>query len=214
MSLLKVKLVEEPEIRSRETLDEVLEDVWKMLERGAKNRRDPFHTPVLASIHNSGEPSVRTVVFRKIISKERILICHSDFRSEKIKAIQKNPKISWLFYNPNERIQIRCNATASLHTSDALADSAWKNTQLMSRKCYLTKLAPGEPTQKPIWAIPNHLIEQSPTNEESEAGRANFAVISSKINSLDWLFLDSRGHRRALYKWENDKLDYQSWISP
>ncbi|CAN5272597.1 hypothetical protein BH20ACI1_BH20ACI1_07490 [soil metagenome] len=62
--------------------------------------------------------------------------------------------------------------------------------------------------------MPEEIIDRQPTKQESEAGRANFAVISSTIETIDCLELDVKGNRRSLFKWnENGQLE-TSWLTP
>ena len=61
--------------------------------------------------------------------------------------------------------------------------------------------------------IPKHLSGKIPTLEESESGRANFAVISNRILSIDWLYLSSKGHQRARYDLSTEPIK-KSWLAP
>lgn len=192
-------------------LDGILVSIWNSLEEGAKKRNHRFHTGVIATIHE-GEPEARTVVLRKAIPQQRVLIFHTDKRSKKSEAISANPKISWLFYDTNERVQLRLAAVARLHQESEFADEQWKNTQLMSRRCYLS-LPPSTVITEPHSGLLEPFIDRTPTLEESEAGRENFMMVETKIYRIDWLWLNATGHRRAKFEWNGDELS-SSWIVP
>ena len=49
------------------------------------------------------------------------------------------------------------------------------------------------------------------TMEQSEEGYKNFAVIKCKIESIEWLYLAAKGHRRAKFDLENAK---DEWLVP
>ena len=49
--------------------------------------------------------------------------------------------------------------------------------------------------------------------EESEVGYENFSIIESKIHTFEWLYLASKGHRRAKIKLNNQGSE-ATWITP
>ncbi|MCS6989522.1 MAG: pyridoxamine 5'-phosphate oxidase family protein [Chloroherpetonaceae bacterium] len=193
------------------SLDALLANAWRSLEEGARNRKHVFHLGVVATVRGDA-PSVRTVVLRKAIAETRTLVFHSDKRSEKIAELRANPNVSWLFYDPNLRVQLRLAGVATLHFDDELADLQWKNSKLTSRRCYIS-LPPLTKLDKAASGLPEWLLHRIPTLEESEAGRENFAVVETRIHSLDWLWLNSTGHRRARFVWRDGELD-ASWVAP
>jgi hypothetical protein len=64
------------------TLDGVLDEIWKMLNRGATHYHDPFHWPVLGTTGKEGT-SMRCVILREFLMPDRILVCHTDLETEK-----------------------------------------------------------------------------------------------------------------------------------
>ena len=82
-----------------DTLDGVLQEVWKMLKRGVTRINDPFHWPVLGTTASSGA-ALRTVILRQLILPERILVCYTDTRAGKVDEINRFANVSWLFYHP------------------------------------------------------------------------------------------------------------------
>ena len=49
------------------------------------------------------------------------------------------------------------------------------------------------------------------TMEQSEKGYENFTVINVILNLLNGLYLAAKGHRRAIFNFENKK---NSWLVP
>ena len=60
---------------------------------------------------------------------------------------------------------------------------------------------------------PEHLIGIDPTENESKKGYKNFAVISSEIKKIDWLYLSASGHKRLKIKINKKKNEFQ-WLIP
>ncbi|MBW2622106.1 MAG: pyridoxamine-phosphate oxidase, partial [Deltaproteobacteria bacterium] len=48
---------------------------------------------------------------------------------------------------------------------------------------------------------------------DSGQGRANFMVISCRIEAIDWLRLKATGHCRARFQWDEDGLK-STWLIP
>ncbi|MBW2624473.1 MAG: pyridoxamine 5'-phosphate oxidase family protein, partial [Deltaproteobacteria bacterium] len=183
---------------ARETLDTVLNDIWKMLEQGASRFNDPFHWPVLGTRGEHGN-SLRTVILRQLLRPERILVCYTDARAPKARQIRDFSKVSWLFYHPKKKIQLRISGQAELHADDEFAHERWANIRAPSRLDYNTKQPPGTPVDRPSSGLPDFLREKIPSLLDSGQGRANFMVISCRIEAIDWLRLKATGHCRARF---------------
>lgn len=195
-----------------DTLDGVLDSAWKMLELGAKRFNDPFHWPALGTSENPGS-NLRTVILRQFILPDRILVCHTDARAPKVKEIQEFNQVSWLFYHPRDQVQLRITGTAKLHSNDPFADDQWAATGMTSRLNYAATEPPGTSVDRPTSGLPDFLKNKVPTLLESEKGRPNFMAIACQIETLDWLRLNIKGNRRALFTWEENEL-LAKWIIP
>jgi pyridoxamine 5'-phosphate oxidase len=195
-----------------DTLDGVLDEVWKMLKRGATRFNDPFHWPVLGTTGKDG-CSLRTVILRQLLLPDRILVCHTDSRAPKAHEIYHSNKISWLFYHPKKQVQVRITGQATLHTEDQIADDQWAATRITSRLNYCALQPPGTPVDRPSAGLPDFLLNKVPTLLESEKGRNNFMAIACRIDSIDWLILRIIGNRRARFEWHEGKLK-ASWLIP
>ena len=191
---------------------EILKKIWKHLDLGTLERDHPFHTPVFGTVCDDS-PNLRVVVLRRFWRKSPRLAFHTHVGSPKISEIRSNPNVSFAFYHPLEKLQLRVKGTATVHVNDALAEEQWLSTELFARRCYIGD-APSTESRKPVSGLPEHLLNRQPTAEESEAGRANFVVVSSTIDSIDCLELAVRGHRRSLFLWSAASGLETKWLTP
>jgi hypothetical protein len=186
--------------------------MWSMLLRGVTDSNDPFHWPVLGTTGKDG-CRLRTVILRKAIRSDLLLVCHTDARAAKAQEIMNFPNVIWLFYHPAEKIQLRIAGAATLHTDDRFADKQWSETKATSRLNYCTVDAPGTPIAKPSSGLPDFLLKKIPSLFETEIGRKNFMAISCRIDEVDWLRLSTLGNQRAQFKWDANRLS-ATWLVP
>lgn len=184
----------------------VTADAWDRLAEGAARGRSAFHTPVLATVSAAGEPEARTVVLRGADRGDRRLICHTDARSPKTASVEHGPWGAWMFYDAENRVQVRARTRMQVHRDDALADRQWEATGLSSRRCYLAPAVPGAPTAdgEPSPNLPPTVRGRVPEVQETLAGRANFAVLSGLVVALDVLHLHHAGHVRVQVAYESE----------
>jgi pyridoxamine 5'-phosphate oxidase len=192
-------------------LDAVLADGWARLGRGAKDRRSPFHTPVVATGGRGGVRQ-RVMVLRTVDRAQATLRFHSDARAAKLAAIGDAPSVSVLGYDAGARVQVTLSGTARLGDA-AVSDAAWAATALYSRRCYLAHPAPGTAVDSALSGLSDDLAARAPEPQESEAGRANFAVLLITVDRLEWLELNARGNRRAAFVRDGDAWR-GTWLIP
>ena len=183
-----------------------------MLQRGVTHFNDPFHRPVLGTSAQNGS-RLRTVILRQFLPDKRLLVCHTDARAQKVKEISSCAQVSWLFYHPQRKVQLRLLGYTTLHTDDRFADEQWTATRVTSRLNYCAAEPPGTPIERPSSGIPDFVLDKVPTLLESNRGRKNFVVIASRIDSMDWLILRTFGNRRARFDWTENKLN-ATWVIP
>lgn len=192
------------------SLYELEQDCWIQLVNGAIKSRSPFHTPCVATLNN-GALSIRTVVLRKAFPLLKELQFHTDIRSSKWKELQNNDSISALFYDTSTRVQIRVMGKAILHFNDEMAFEAWQKTTLSSRRCYLTQASPSSFSDIPTSGLSENIEQENFTLAESEAGAKYFGIVSIQVESMEWLWLNHAGHRRAFFDYINNS---NSWMIP
>ena len=193
-----------------EDLGEIQNKYWSMLDDAVTNRASPFRIPVFMCAHQD-EIDGRIVVLRKSDRENNLLQFHTDLRSPKIDILKKNNKASLLFYDKEEKIQLRVKVKCEVNNKNSTTEESWKKTQHISRRCYLTDSPPGTKSKNPTSGMISKLEDFDYTIEQSEEGYKNFTVIKCKINSIEWLYLAAKGHRRAKFDLENNK---NTWLVP
>ena len=191
---------------------EILKKIWKHLDLGVLERGHPFHAPVFGTM-NGTSANLRTVVLRRFWRKPPVFAFHTHVGAPKIEELEKNSRVAWLFYHPKEKFQLRIKGRATIHKTDELADEQWLATEFFARRCYIGE-APSQISRKAVSGLPEDLTERHPSPAESEQGRANFAVVTSTIDSIDCLELNVRGHRRSLFAWNEAGELETHWLTP
>ena len=197
-SSLKDKLTD-----SYSDISETLESAKLILSEAVPNAQTLFHTPVVSTIHEDKIVS-RVMVLREFNFDEKLLRFHTDNRAAKIKNLKQNSSATVIGYDPDLKIQIKMQGVANVHINDEVTEMAWNESTARSKKCYSVKGGSSKEILDPE--------EYDITNFEVEDGYKNFAVIVFKFNSLEFLYLKSSGHRRALHSWDDE---YSStWLVP
>ena len=193
-----------------ENLFEIKNKIWLMLDDSITNRASPFRIPVfICGTQNDFDG--RIVVLRKSDQSQNLIQYHSDIRSDKISKLKKNSNAAMLFYDKEEKIQVRLNVKCTINHNNEITKESWLKTGHMSRKCYLVDNGPGVESATPTSGLKHELDNFEFTMEQSEAGYKNFTVIECKIKSMEWLYLAAKGHRRAKFDL-NTKKEY--WMIP
>ena len=189
---------------------EIKKKIWLMLDDAVKNRASQFRIPTFIC-GNGDTIDGRIVVLRKADQQNNLVQFHSDIRSDKIEILKKNPNASMLFYDKDEKIQVRLKVNCEINHKNEITKTSWDKTQHISRKCYLVEKGPGTVSDIPTSGLKPELDNFDYTKEQSEAGYKNFTVIQCKIKSIEWLYLAAKGHRRAKFDLENSR---NSWLIP
>ena len=193
-----------------EDLAEIQNKYWSMLEAAVTDRGSPFRIPVFMCSHKD-DIEGRIVVLRKSDRENNLLQFHTDLRSPKVDILKNNNKASLLFYDKEEKIQLRVKVECEVNNQNSITEKSWKKTQHISRRCYLTDSPPGTVSENPTSGMISKLEDFDYTMEQSEECYKNFAVIKCKIKSIEWLYLAAKGHRRAKFDLVSNKND---WLVP
>lgn len=193
-------------------LDAAENMAWDMLEQGARSAKESFHTPVLATVAADGAPQARTIVMREADRDALSLRGNTDQRAPKAHQMANDSRVQLLFYDVSAKVQIRVTAKAELVTGGSARTEAWATSMPGSKVCYLAQGAPGTDQEAPTSGLPDYAdLGQRVAPDKLEAGLKNFAIIRFSVEAIDWLYLDSKGHRRA-------QFDYvaktKSWVIP
>ena len=193
-----------------ENFEEIKNKYWSMLEDAVSNRVSSFRIPVFICSYQD-EVDGRIVVLRKSDRENNLLQFHTDFRSPKVEILKNNNKASLLFYDKEEKIQVRLKVECTVNHNNDVTKESWLKTGHMSRKCYLVDNGPGTESDIPTSGLKPELDNFEFTMDQSEVGYKNFTVIQCKIKSIEWLYLAAKGHRRAKFDLENNK---DAWLVP
>ena len=193
-----------------EDFKEIKKKIWSMLDDAVTNRSSQFRIPVFIC-GDQTDFDGRIVVLRKSDQTNNLLQFHSDIRSDKIPKLKNNKNASMLFYDKEEKIQVRLKVECNINNDNEITKESWSKTGHISRKCYLVDNGPGTESPNPTSGLKPELDNFEFTVEQSEEGYKNFTVIQCKIKSMEWLYLAAKGHRRARFELDNNK---EHWLVP
>tara|TARA_B110000881_G_C18479333_1_gene465645 strand:- start:407 stop:1006 length:600 start_codon:yes stop_codon:yes gene_type:complete len=189
---------------------EIKKKIWLLLDDAVTNRSSQFRIPTFICGDQSDFDG-RIVVLRKSDQQNNLIQFHSDIRSDKIEKLKKNPKAAILFYDKEEKIQVRLKVECTINNNNNITKESWSKTQHISRKCYLVDNGPGSESDVPTSGLKPELDNFEFTMAQSEEGYKNFTVIQCKVKSIEWLYLAAKGHRRAKFDLETNK---DTWLVP
>ena len=193
-----------------EDFNEIKKKIWSMLDDAVTNRSSQFRIPTFICGHNN-DIDGRIVVLRKSDQQNNLVQFHSDIRSDKVQLLKSNPNAALLFYDKDEKIQVRLKVNCIINHKNGITKNSWEKTQHISRKCYLVDNGPGTESDVPTSGLKPELDNFDYTKKQSEEGYKNFTVIQCKIKSIEWLYLAAKGHRRAKFDLENNR---DTWLVP
>ena len=184
-------------------ISETLNTAEFILDNAVDNAKTLFHTLTLSS-HDEGKIASRVVVLREFNSKERYLRFHTDARAPKIKHFQKNSNASILGYDPALKIQLKLQGNIEVHLNNDVTKASWNESTARSKKCYSVEGGSSLEIDNPL--------DYDLKDGNIEDGYLNFAVLKFKYTSLEFLYLKSSGHRRAIHSWDEDLVS--NWLVP
>lgn len=188
-------------------LSAILAAIWLKLSDAVLSPTSAWRLPVLSSGSDDG-PDLRTVVLRDVRADAWSLTCYTDARSAKVRQVEANPRVSWLFYCPNERIQLRAYGVATIATCGPEVAAAWDSVPAYSRQNYLTEEPPGKTANSRV--IVGSLNGDA---DEFEGGISNFAILSCALTELVWLSVDGQTQVSADFKQTADGVT-SAWRVP
>ena len=167
---------------------------WREIERAAREREHPWRAMVLATV--DGEcAQARIVVLREVHAAARELLFYTDDRSPKLAQMTSAPKGSLLLWSQPLGWQVRLRVHLEALSDGLEVSSRWARLKLSpAAQDYLSPMAPGTPLGRP-------------GNERG--ARDYFAVVSARVEAMDWLELHADGHRRAVFDGQGAR-----WVQP
>ena len=161
-----------------EDFTEIKKKIWSMLDDAVTNRRSQFRIPTFICGHNK-DIDGRIVVLRKSDKQNNLVQFHSDIRSDKIQLLKNNPNAALLFYDKDEKIQVRLKVKCIINHKNDITKNSWEKTQHISRKCYLVDNGPGTESD-----IPTSGLKPELDNFDYTKDRAKKVIKTSLLFSV------------------------------
>lgn len=170
-------------------LADIEQAVWQALQAAVSDRQHPWRTPVLATVAAEGGdalPDARTVVLREIDLAQRQLMFFTDARSPKVAQLRQQPLGTLVFWSAPLGWQLRCRVRLAAEVEGLAVSSRWARVKVSpAAQDYLSPLAPGS------------RLDGAPAIDHAQRG--SFALLSARVERVDWLELHPLGHRRAVF---------------
>ena len=188
---------------------QIIKSEWENINSGIQKAKHEYHSFIFSTV-SKNSPDSRTVILRDFNEHKPAIWFHSDRRSKKILHMEKNKKVSALFYDRSRKVQLRINGTADIEEDIEHNKRIWDSMRPESKLCYM---GPYAPSQKINQFEPNTLKKSAHDldKEDEHLGLSRFCRIRIKIKKLDWLKLDYKGHQRLEFKF-GKKIKAQ-WIA-
>jgi len=183
--------------------DEIINNINQAFRNAAADTSHNLRFFSVATYDNGNNtPQSRMVVLRKFLP-DWTLRFYTDYRSSKVADIKNHPSVSLLFWNPEERYQIRVQASATVHYQNEISESEWQHVDDAAKKAYTTILAPGSGISQP-----NEVRRQKDNTH-------HFCVIDALPFQIKVLQLNREDHLAMSFIRESvaEKWD-GSWILP
>jgi hypothetical protein len=181
-----------------EHLEEIEAATWRELALAAHTRGHPWRVAVLATRDGEGVDA-RSVVLREVDAAARELLIFTDARSPKAHQVQAQPEGMLVMWSEALGWQLRLRLALGLLSEGLAVSSRWARLKLTpAAHDYLSPLPPGSTIDAPL-----------PAANPPRESRDHFAVIAARVLRIDWLELDARGHRRAVFDESGSR-----WVTP
>ena len=191
---------------------EIYIEIESLMSEALKNSSHPYRTFSLATVDEK-VPNLRTVVLRDFSFEDNFLDCHSDYRSPKIKQLEKNKEFSALFYSPEKKIQLRFKGTVEIFHKNSIAKQRWNKVTPSSKRCYMGPYSPSDKLEEYHPNIPDNVKFKDPSDDDSISGYNNFVIIRCHFYEIDFLKLKYSGHQRCKFIFDKEKINV-SWVAP
>lgn len=165
--------------------DTFFSELKSELQKGAHKKEHAFRHGTLATVGLETMPRLRTVVLRKV-SADLKLTFFTDKRSKKLIHIKENNKVSMLFYDPKQLLQVKVEGLANTISDEGILKKYWSGLQSNSRKDYTTERAPGSTISNP------DTVEY--LNDEN-----HFCIVEIEPFRIEYLKLKRPNHLRVQF---------------
>lgn len=167
------------------SLAEIEARLWQELAQAARDKGHAWRTAVLATVTAEGEADARSVVIREVHVEQRDLVFFTDARSPKVAQMALRPQGVLMMWSPALGWQLRLTVGLTIATSGLAVSSHWARLKMTPATFdYLSPLPPGAEIAHPT---------------PERGTREHFAVVTARVQAIDWLDLRREGQRRARF---------------
>ena len=179
---------------------EIQSKIWQSLAEAVGSQDSAWRIFTLATMGAEQFPQARQVVLRGVNSEARQLHFFTDPRTPKWSQLLEHPRAEALFWNSNEKIQLRCRCRAQSHQNDELSE------------CYRKQVPDHLAGDYAALSVPGTKIE-CPAAGQDLGKEWSFGVVVLTITAIDWLQLSREGHRRVRFRWQDEEWGAY-WVQP
>jgi general stress protein 26 len=183
---------------------------WEKLKESSLNSQSAFRNMLISS-YGEGSISSSIVVLRTVDEAAKKIFFYTDLRSEKVKNLRYDHRITMLFYDDAEKIQFILKGDAVIYNQDELTEAHWAGLTEHGKTAYMAQPGPSSKINEPANGLEYLSTENMP--DALVKGYQNFAVISISVNFFEWLKLNRDGNRRACFNLINNNWEGQ-WLVP
>lgn len=158
----------------------------------------------LASLSDSGEATCRTLVMRRWLPDETMLVATTDLRSHKVRGLRHHPQGEICWWLPTRNEQFRFRGTVILQGAEpgsSLREEIWDDLA-PAGKLNFTGPAPGTA----LTTAPVPRLATPPATPPD-----NFVLLMMRPLRVDYLRLDNMPHQRWLYEYHRGDGSHRSW---
>ncbi len=176
------------------TLAEIEAAVWAELGACLHVRGHAWRQGVLATTDGTAADA-RTVILREFNAESRELTAYTDARSRKVQQIGSHPQGTLVLWSAPLGWQLRLQVQLAVETEGLAVSSRWARLKMTpAAQDYLSPLPPGSVITTPV---------------PERGTREFFAVLTARVQAVDWLELHADGHRRAVFDANGAR-----WLTP
>lgn len=169
--------------------------LWRELSASVEDRGHGWRTGVLATT-DGDSADARTVILRECDAAARTLTLFTDSRSPKVGQLARHPHGTLVLWSPALGWQLRLRVHLAVETAGLRVSSRWAQMKMTpGAHDYLSPVPPGSRL--------DHALQ-------TRESRGHFAVVTARVDGVDWLELHAEGHRRARF----DAAEGARWVAP
>lgn len=159
--------------------------VMKKIQEGIDSRHSDYHIMNVSYVLNTQIKTSCTVI-RNLT--DNAIWFNTDFRSQKVVALEKNNQACLHFYSKKDKIQMSVACTLVIHHHDDFTKQAWEKASLLSKQCYRQIGPPCDAYHE----------ETAQLKLPLKTAYENFATVEATMHTIDVLFLKFGGNERYL----------------